>query len=79
MRRKPLIATALAAGLLFAAALFPVFQSVAQEAAGFISTIEDLPLMPGLTEEEGGIVFDSALGRIVEAFATGPVSEMADR
>ena len=31
--------------------------------------------MPGLIEEEGGMVFDSARGRIVEAFATGPVSE----
>lgn len=49
----------------------------AQEAAGFISTIEDLPLMPGLIEEEGGMVFDSARGRIVEAYATGPVSEGA--
>ena len=46
-----------------------------QEAAGFISTIEDLPLMPGLIEEEGGMVFDSARGRIVEVFATGWVSE----
>ena len=49
----------------------------AQEAAVFISTIEDLPLMPGLIEEEGGMVFDSARGRIVEAYATGPVSEGA--
>ena len=46
-----------------------------QEAAGFISTIEDLPLMPGLIEEGGGMVFDSARGRIVEVFATGWVSE----
>ena len=77
MRLKPLIAPAVAAGLLFAAAIFPVFPSVAQEAAGFVSTIEDLPLMPGLTEEEGGMVFDSARGRIVDAYATGPVSEAA--
>ena len=77
MRLKPLIAPAVAAGLLFAAAIFPVFPSVAQEAAGFVSTIEDLPLMPGLIEEEGGMVFDSARGRIVDAYATGPVSEAA--
>ena len=77
MRLKPLIAPAVAAGLLFATAIFPVFPSVAQEAAGFVSTIEDLPLMPGLIEEEGGMVFDSARGRIVDAYATGPVSEAA--
>ena len=35
--------------------------------------------MPGLIEEEGGMVFDSARGRIVEAFATGWVSEGAVR
>ncbi len=51
--------------------------SHAQEAAGFISTIEDLPLMPGLIEEEGGMVFDSAQGRIAQAYATGWVSEGA--
>ncbi len=79
MRLMPLIAPAVAAGLLFAAALFPVFPSVAQEAVGFVSTIEDLPLMPGLIEEEGGMVFDSARGRIVEVYATGPVSEAAVR
>ncbi len=79
MRPKPLIATAVAAGLLFAAALFPVFPAMAQDAAGFVSTIEDLPLMPGLIEEEGGMVFDSARGRIVEVYATGPVGEAAVR
>ncbi len=47
----------------------------AQEAAGFISMIEDLPLMPGLVEEEGGMVFDSAQGRIVQVYAIGWVSE----
>lgn len=61
------------------AAQIPFNQALAQEAAGFVSTIEDLPLMPGLIEEEGGMVFDSARGRIVEAFATGPVSEAAVR
>ncbi len=61
------------------AILAPVSHPRAQEAAGFVSTIEDLPLMPGLLEEEGGMVFDSARGRIVEAYATGPVSEAAVR
>ena len=61
------------------AVVFPVSHPRAQEAAGFVSTIEDLPLMAGLIEEEGGMVFDSARGRIVEAYATGPVSEAAVR
>ncbi len=51
----------------------------AQDAGAFVSTIEDLPLMPGLIEEAGGMVFDSSGGRIVEAFATGEVSEGAVR
>ncbi len=34
---------------------------------GFVSAIDDLPLMPGLTEEtEGTVVFDTPAGRIVE-------------
>ena len=50
--------------------------SLAQEAGLFIKDIEALPLMPGLVEEVGsGTAFDTAQGRIVEAYATGPVSE----
>ena len=52
---------------------------LAQDAGAFVSTIEDLPLMPGLVEEAGGMVFDSPGGRIVEAYATGEVSEGAVR
>ena len=48
---------------------------MAQDAGTFVSVIEDLPLMPGLIEEEGGMIFDSPGGRVVEAFATGEVSE----
>lgn len=37
--------------------------------------IDDLPLMPGLTEVRGaGIAFDKPQGRIVEAFAEGVVA-----
>ncbi len=44
----------------------------------YIAGVEDLPLMPGLREiESAGTVFDSAGGRIVEAYATGDVSEPA--
>lgn len=44
----------------------------------FVSGIEDLPLMPGLTEtQEGSLVFESATGRFVEVYAVGDMaSEM---
>jgi len=70
------IAPILFAGLVMAAS---AGHSAAQEPPGFVAAIEDLPLMPGLAEEEGGIEFDTARGRIVEAFATGQVSEDAVR
>lgn len=67
------VAIALLAG---AVVVIPVGYSPAQEAGLFIKDIEDLPLMPGLVEDAGsGMSFDTAQGRIVEAFATGPVSE----
>ncbi|MGH6961451.1 MAG: hypothetical protein ACREE7_13275 [Dongiaceae bacterium] len=44
----------------------------------FIAGVEDLPLMPGLREiDSAATVFDSAGGRIVEAYATGEVTEPA--
>ncbi|MCH7935590.1 MAG: hypothetical protein IH994_00675 [Proteobacteria bacterium] len=61
------------------AALVPFDRTLAQSPDAFVSAIEDLPLMPGLIEEKGGMVFDSARGRIVETFATGWVSEGAVR
>lgn len=43
-------------------------------AGEFLSTIEDLPLMPGLAEAHGaGLAFDKPGGRIVEAYAEGVV------
>ncbi len=47
----------------------------------FLSTIEDVPLAPGLSETPGkGIAFDSPTGRIVEAAATGAVeAKQVDR
>jgi hypothetical protein len=48
----------------------------ADDATRFLATIDDLPLMPGLTEDaNAGVNFDSPAGRIVEAFAFGSVSE----
>lgn len=45
------------------------------ESPAFVAGFEDLPLMPGLTgQDEGGMVFDSPAGRIVEATAGGLLS-----
>ncbi len=42
----------------------------------FVAGLEDLPLMPGLNELTGsGFAFDSATGRIVEAYATGDLAQ----
>jgi hypothetical protein len=59
--------------LFFAAAVLSASSpAVAQEAGHFIAGIEDLPVMPGLTEiPEAGLVFDKPAGRIVEAYAQG--------
>ncbi|MEX2649764.1 MAG: hypothetical protein WD673_12205 [Alphaproteobacteria bacterium] len=44
-------------------------------ADGFVSGIEDLPLMAGLTEvTDTGTVFDQPSGRFVEAYAVGAVT-----
>ena len=52
--------------------LMPV---AADEGGGFLIGIEDLPLMPLLSESaDGGMVFDTPAGRIVEAFASGTVT-----
>jgi len=60
-----------AAALLLAAVLLAANPAVANE---FLSSIEDLPLMSGLSEAEGGVMaFDSPAGRIVEALTQGPV------
>ena len=49
--------------------------SLALAEDGFFLAIDDLPLMPGLTEVPGaGVVFDKPQGRIVEAYAEGAVA-----
>lgn len=61
----------LAAWLAFAGAL--AVPAAADQA--FIEGSEDIPLMQGLASlPDSGIVFDSPAGRIVEAYAAGPVS-----
>jgi hypothetical protein len=48
----------------------------AARAQTYVAGIEDLPLMPGLTEQDG-FVFEKAEGRIVEAVAVGAVKAQA--
>ncbi len=49
---------------------------LADEPTAFLSTLEDVPLMPGLTEQRDAAVrLDTTDGRIVVAWATGPVDE----
>lgn len=65
------LAFAAVAALLLAAA------AAAQSAqnGNFVAGVEDLPLMPGLSQvEAASTVFDAPTGRIVEAFAAGPVT-----
>jgi len=48
----------------------------AEAVDGFLSIVEDLPLMSGLTEDTAsGLAFDTADGRIVDAYAHGKVSQ----
>ena len=76
MKPRSFFAAAVAIALLGGAVVISAGPSPAQEAGQFINDIEDLPLMPGLVEEVGsGTTFDTAQGRIVQAYATGPVSE----
>ena len=51
---------------------FPAAELASQ--ARFSVAIPDLPLMEGLSEDEGAIVFDKPSGRIVEMTARGPVT-----
>lgn len=47
----------------------------AADGIGFVSGIDDLPLMEGLAEEPGSaMIFDSPSGRIVQTEASGAVS-----
>jgi hypothetical protein len=64
---------------LFALLLIASLGAVAQGTA-YVYGVQDLPLMPGLTEvADAGVVFDTPTGRIVEAYARGRVSARAVR
>lgn len=61
--------------LLFAALFFavqPVFAQDSRDGPAFLTTINDVPLMPGLQElEDEALVFDKPSGRIAETTAAG--------
>jgi len=67
-----LTASILSAGALFVAPPLAVASNAAPASVAFVSGTEDLPLMAGLREvPERGVVFESARGRILEAWAVG--------
>jgi hypothetical protein len=71
--RRQLLAGGLALGVLLA--LAPQPDGPAARAGEFVPGIEDLPLMAELHAIEGtGFAFDTAAGRLVEAYAGGDVA-----
>ena len=59
-------------------AMMIIARPVAAQELTFLSGIDDLPLMPGLQEQiDLTLVFDSAEGRYVEAYAEGDVTALA--
>ena len=61
------------AALLLGLLLFAPGQAAAD--SRFAEAIPDLPLMHGLVEQPGAVVFDKPSGRIVEMEASGPLSQ----
>jgi len=59
--------------LLLGLLLFAPGQTAAE--ARFAEAIPDLPLMDGLVEQPGAVVFDKPSGRIVEMEVSGPLSQ----
>lgn len=57
-----------------AVVLFLCLGGFARAADLYLTEYEDLPLAPGLTEQPGGMLFESPTGRIVDATATGQIS-----
>lgn len=58
------------------AAVVVLLAMAATRADVFLSRLEDMPLAPGLSEDAtAGLSFDSASGRIVEAYARGDLTE----
>jgi len=53
------------------------FPAWAGDATAFVSVIDDLPLMAGLSEAGQGVAFTTSQGRIAEATASGGVTRAA--
>src|SRR5215470_7695298 len=71
--RHPLLRMLLITAIASAAG---AFASAAVAGDVFLSRLEDMPLAPGLSEDAAaGLSFDSASGRIVEAYARGNLTE----
>lgn len=63
---------ALPAGAVAQSSPAPASTPAPAEESVFLSVVEDVPLMPGLVEDEAGaVVFDAAQGRIAETVAVG--------
>ena len=57
--------------ILFVVIVAPI-SGTAQQAARFLSVMEEMPLMPGLLEfTDVAVTFDGPSGRIIQAFAAG--------
>jgi hypothetical protein len=68
----------LAAALLLIGAMLVSVTVAAQTRDGFVAGTEDVPLMPGLRNEESTlVVFDKPQGRIIEVEARGKVTRAA--
>jgi hypothetical protein len=65
---------ACAFGLALAAGVIGLLMPPSRADQAYVGGVDDLPLMPGLVEDtQSNLVFDSPVGRIVEAYATGRV------
>ncbi len=66
---------AVALGVLILGAAQP---ALADHRQSFVGGLEDLPLMDGLAEDRAaGLVFDKPDGRLVDAYASGPIAPEA--
>jgi hypothetical protein len=67
--------TTILVAAIFAAAASAAVGVAADRPGHFLSGFEDLPLMDGLSEQaDAGVVFDKPDGRIIERYASGPLS-----
>ena len=76
IRRRAL--TFFLAGLCLTVGQLGAAERTALTSERFVEGVEDLPLMPGLSNvEAAGLAFDTVEGRIVVAFASGRVTREA--